>query len=228
MADLSKLLWGATRKALEMCGVSLPARVTAYDRTTRRASVQPQVVQRMTDGQTIERKPLSERPVLLPRGDGFGLWFDLAANDPCVTLIADEQTSSFYLEGQAGAPVFGSRHQQSDAVILPGGVPDPEQAAVNGVGECVIGTADLTACVIFRRATPEDAAAAGTVEVRVSVRLDLGGAGGQPVARSGDGVRLDALTLGKINAIATAAGAPTLTAATGTIDPRPDAVVYSK
>ncbi|MBL8971738.1 MAG: hypothetical protein JNK56_14195 [Myxococcales bacterium] len=227
---MSKLLWGATRKALEMCGVSLPARVTAYDRTTRRASVQPQVVQRMTDGQTIERKPLSERPVLLPRGDGFGLWFDLAANDPCVTLISDEQTSSFYLDGQAGAPVFGSRHQQSDAVILPGGVPDPEQAAVNGVGECVIGTADLTACVIFRRATPEDAAAAGTVEVRVSVRLDLGGAGGQPVARAGDPVTLDEATIAAINVIAGAAGAAPLTpeTSTATIAPRPGAVVYSK
>ena len=239
MADLEKMLWGAARKALEMCGVSLPARVTGYDRATRRASVQPQVDQRMTDGQVLVRAPLSERPVILPRGDGFGLWFDLTTGDPCVTLIADEQTAVFYTEGQAGAPVFGSKHQQSDAVVLPGGVPDPEQATVNGVGECVVGTADLTACIIFRRATPEDAAAAGTAEIRVTVRLDLGGAGGLPNARSTDPVKPDlnlktimGAMAGVVNGIAPGTVTPAQLAnfalAMGTIDDRPDAVVYSK
>lgn len=236
---MKALLWGVVRKALRLCGVSLPGRVTAYDRDLRRASVRPHVQLRMEDGQIQERSPLDDRPVLLPRGGGFGLWFDLEQGDPVVTLLADESTAEFYSTGQAGAPVFGQQHQPSDAIVLPGGVPDPEQQTVNGPGQCVVGTADLTSCVIFSRATAPAPDQAGKLEVRVSVRLDLGGLLGLPTARSTDPVKPDANMIAIVGAAATAANtlAPgsvtplqltNFAAGMGTIAERPDAKVYSE
>lgn len=230
MPDLKEMLWGAVRKALHLCGVSLPGRVTEYDRKTRRASVQPQVDLRMRDGQVEKRTPVLQRPVWLPRGGGFGLWFDLENGDPCVTLIADEMTADFYETGQSGVPVFGQQHSASDAIVLPGGVPDPEQPEVNGPGQAVLGTVDLTSCLIFSRTHPEAPDQGGKLEVRVSVRLDLGGLAGRPVSRSGDKVTLDPATVTAINVIAGAAGAAPLTplTSTATIDERVGPKVYSE
>lgn len=233
-----ELLWGVVRKALKMCGVSMPSRVEQYDRATRRASVQPQIRERFEDGQVRERPVVASRPVVLPRGDGFGIWFDLAKGDPCVTLVADVSTSGYFETGQPTTPVFGQQHQASDAVVFPGGAPDPEQQAVNGEGQCVVGAGDLTSCAIFSRATTSAPDQAGKAEIRVSVRLDLGGLLGLPTARSTDPVKPNSnlvTVMGKLATAANTLGAgitpaelAAFAAAMGTISERPDAKVYNE
>lgn len=186
------ILWGVVDKALRILHVSASARVVEYDRVTRRATVQPQIRERFADGQVRERTPIASRPVVLPRGGGFGLWFDLSKNDPCVTLVADETTAGYWETGQETTPVFGQRHQPSDAVVLPGGVPDPEQLPVNGVGELVLGTPSLTEALILKGGDGASPSAVGKAEIRVTVRLDLGGVNGLAGARSTDPVEPDA------------------------------------
>lgn len=235
-ASALKLLWGVVNKALEKCRVSVGARVTEFDRATRRATVQPQVRLRTLDGQTQERAPLPSRPVVLPRGGGFGIWFDLAPNDPVVTLVADEDHRAFYETGQPMTPLFGVRHNVGDAVVFPGGVPDPEQQTVNGEGQMAVGAEDLTATILLSRATLADPTQAGKVEIRVSVRLDLGGTSGLPVARSTDPVKPDLNLVGIVGKLATAVPEAGITPVEldlfenkmGTIDDRPDAKVYSE
>lgn len=236
--DPLKLLQSVVRRALRVLHVSMPARVDSYDRQLRRATVLPQIRERFPDGQVRDRPPIASRPVLLPQGGGFGLWFDLEQGDPCVTLVADETTAGFYETGETTTPVFGQRHQLSDAVILPGGAPTPEQVPVNGEGEAVIGTRDLAASIIIRRATVSTPAQAGTIEIRVATRLDLGGAGGREVGRSGDPVEPNSnftTVMGKVFTAANSVGAGITPAeillfeqAMGAIKERPDAVVYSK
>lgn len=237
--DVRRILRGVARRALRLCHVMFPARVVDYDRDLRRVSVQPQVRERFADGQSQDRPVVASRPVVLPRGGGFGIWFDLRKNDPCVTLVADETTAGYFETGQPVAPAFGQRHQPSDAVIFPGGVPDPEQKPVNAEGEMVAGMEDLTANIIFRQATIDAPGQAGTAEIRVSVRLDLGGAAGLPVARSTDKVAPDGnfkFIMGKIvtavNTVVPGSITPEQVVlfeqAMGAIVDRPDAKVWSE
>lgn len=237
--DVRRIFRGVVRKALRLCHVMLPARVEEYDRLTRRASVQPQIRERFPDGQARDRALIASRPVVLPRGGGFGIWFDLEKGDPCITLVADETTAGYFETGEMTTPVFGQLHGHSDAVVLPGGAPNPEQSPVNGEGQSVVGYGDLTAAVIFSKATPSAPTQAGKVEVRASQRLDLGGVNGLPGSRGTDPVEPDENLISIIGALAGfvngvvpgSVPAPLLAAFAvkmGTITPRADAKVYSE
>lgn len=237
--DVLGILKGVARRALRLCHVSMPARVEAYDRATRRVSVQPQIRERFGDGQARDRPVIASRPLVLPRGGGAGIWFDLDPGDPVVTLVADESTAGYFENGQPATPAFGQRHQLSDTVVFPGGAPDPEQASVNGEGQFVAGFGDLTATLICSKGTANAPDQAGKVEVRASNRLDLGGVNGLPTARSTDPVEPDdnlysivAALAGVANGLAPGTVTPlqleALKVKMGTISLRPDAKVYNE
>lgn len=224
--------WARKRPELR---TAFPAFVTGYDHAAKVATVQPSIRLRYSDGRPNEaHAPLSERPVVqVARGAGWLITHELAEGDQVLCLAADRALDSW--EGSDGGlvdPRMRRYHQAMDAVVLGGLAPAGAQTLVGDPGELFVGREDGQVSIRLRNdgralltAGPKDDAATieikpdGTIVITPAVtrRVEIGGEGGPNVARVGDGIALDGATLTAINAIATAAGAPTLVAATGSI-----------
>lgn len=126
-ADLfTTLLEGALRRRTSGLRVSLPGRIEFYDESTRRAVVQPLIM----DGVVIEGErtaapiaAISDVPVMFPGGaDGVRMRWDIKPGCPCLL----EFSSSSIARLKAGDslsvvdPGDDAHHQLRDAIAIPG------------------------------------------------------------------------------------------------------------
>lgn len=157
--DVDDLKRYVTRSIVQGWRVSLGGRVVAFTRDTAR--VVGELAARYLDttlGYRAEQ-PVGDAPVIFPGGDGYGLYHDLAPDDPGVFLAGDAEQRGFWETGGVVDPTTPG-HTYGSAVFLPGGrvsssTPGQATPAPNAVGECLLGARDGTAGLRLRRARPD-------------------------------------------------------------------------
>lgn len=140
---LAELLRLAIANAQARIHVSLPGAVEAYDATTQRADVKPNLRRTLVDSEGNELDPeslpiLMDVPVMFPRGGGGFQSWPLVKGD-LVHLVFVERSMDQYLAGDGAetTPLDFRMHSLSDAVAYPGLYPsgrplssaDPENLA---------------------------------------------------------------------------------------------------
>ena len=107
------------KKFLQVTDDMLPAMVRTYDRVRNVATVQPLIQVVNTEGQTFNRAPLTNVPVLLMGGGGFFASFHLPANS-LGWIKANDRDISLFLQAFANnQPNTGRLHSFEDAVFIP-------------------------------------------------------------------------------------------------------------
>lgn len=103
----------------------LPARVTAYDDATNRASVQPLIMIGTTDGQKVSRSPVHGVPVFRFGGGGFFMRYPIKPGDFGWLKANDRDTSlMFQRGGLEDWPNTERLHSFSDAMFFPDTIKD--------------------------------------------------------------------------------------------------------
>jgi len=115
--------------------VALPGRVTKFDATTQKASVEPTIGRRFGRyGDRVDEilPVLTNVPVVWPRGGGFVLQFPLTVGD-FVLLVFSERSYDEWLTkgGSRVVPQAERRHHLTDAVAIAGVYPDPDVLSTN-------------------------------------------------------------------------------------------------
>ena len=115
------VVMGAVKIVRQTFRVALPGIVRSFARDTSRVGVS--LVTRFigTDLKPREEPPVQDVPVILPRGDGYGIHFDLVPGDPTVILCADGPVRSYYEQGEIVTPTITTGHQFGTSVAFPGG-----------------------------------------------------------------------------------------------------------
>lgn len=181
--DLERdVVGGAVRRVYQDFRVALTGVVGTFARSTSRAVVRLMVRFTGMDMKPHEEPDVPDAPVIHPSGDGYGFWFDLAPNDPCVVLAQDGPPYGFYETGSAVTTKSGASHTYGCAVAFPGGRvsnSDSPTDPPNAAGEAVLGGGDLSAALTFRRAGhPALVGELGTVVISAAgptASLRLGG-----------------------------------------------------
>jgi hypothetical protein len=151
--------------------VGQPARVKTPYRPTTRADVSFPVRWLATNLTVMEDPPAPALPVLLPRGGGYGVHFDLRAGDLGVAVACDGPVSGLYDSGQDVTPQFPQGHDYGCAVFLPGGRVSNEAVPTqppNHAGTMTVGAEDGTATLTLRGLGLPSAAELGSVVLAAS------------------------------------------------------------
>lgn len=126
---LSAAITNAVLYQLMNVHTAMPARIVTYDYTTRKASVQPLVDKKFTDG-TVQAMPqINNIPVVLPQVGDFSMSFPINAGDYCLIICCERSISTWLNNGQQAPPIDPRKFDLSDAVALVGLHPFTEQSA---------------------------------------------------------------------------------------------------
>ena len=165
------LIGGAVREVRQTFRVALPVRVKSAYRSTSRADVTFGVRWLATNRQVFDEPPAPALPVLLPRGGGYGVHFDLREGDLGVALSCDGPVSGLYDTGEPVTPQFPQGHDYGCAVLYPGGRVSNGEVPTeppNPTGTMTVGAEDGTATVELRGRGLPSLAAQGTLGGRAA------------------------------------------------------------
>lgn len=107
----------AIEAGLSQVWTALPGRVTSYDASTQRATVQPTVANVDPD-RALPSVP--NVPVSFPRAGGYLLALPIEVGDTGLLVFTALSAQSWLKSGSEGAPQDTRRHTLSSAVFLPG------------------------------------------------------------------------------------------------------------
>lgn len=132
---------------LKVAGVG---RVFSFARSAARAAVDVLHSYVTSDGQgrTPPRSPGAV--VVQPRGDGYGVAFDLAPGDLGVVVAADSGWEQQWKGGASELPPTGQRHTYGAAALIPGGRREGDSQP-NAAGSMRVGAEDGSATLDLTR-----------------------------------------------------------------------------
>lgn len=108
----------AIRQAMMNLEVMLPATITAYNRSSNIATVQPQIFMVNTDGVSITRAQ-STVPVFAYSGGGFVINFPQKAGNRGWIKASDRDISLYLQNGSSANPNTSRLHSFSDGMFIP-------------------------------------------------------------------------------------------------------------
>lgn len=162
----------------------LPGVVVAYDPTTGRARVT--VGLQGTTAQGVPDKPLEvpDAPVLWPRFGGCCVMGSLVPGDTVLLAIADRAIDRWLLAGGV-VPLESDRmHEITDAVVLPGLMPDSRPPPAGAAAALTIGREDGTATLAITSTGP------GVIQATATT-IQLGSAGAAEAVIQGTSLAAD-------------------------------------
>ena len=112
---LSTLLREWTKSFSETIHTALPGRVTAYDASTRSATVVPTLAD--MDGEALPQ--IFKVPVAFPGGGGFSITCPLLPGDLVLLICAERSIEDFIGQGADQDPLDVRRHALTDAIAIP-------------------------------------------------------------------------------------------------------------
>lgn len=157
---------GAVRRIYQDFRVALVGAVQNFKRETTRATLELMTRFRATDGKVHDEKPVTDVPLIMQSGDGYGFWHDVTERDLAVVLCCDGPVRGVFESGSAVTPTSAASHTFGCAVAFPGGRVSSTGAPTappNAKGEALLGGGDATSCVVFRRAGGPSPAEQGTI-----------------------------------------------------------------
>lgn len=183
----SRTLTDTIRAALEAglleVRTATPARVQSYEAEYQRAVVVPLLQRKTSTGDLISPGPISDVPVLFPRGGGFAFAFPIAAGDVGLLVCSDRSLDRWLDSGGVVDPQSRRHHSMTDAIFLPGLHPWNDPITQTSSSSLLIGAEDglplirmtpdgqvkITATAV--RLGDPDAAAALALATAVDARL---------------------------------------------------------
>ena len=109
---------------LEQLHTSLPGRIESYDAATQKANVKPllKVPNLDENGETsyLSIPVITDVPVVFPGANGFRCTFPMTKGDTVLIMFSESSLDSWLSTGKESEPNAGTRHDISDAFILPG------------------------------------------------------------------------------------------------------------
>lgn len=122
--SLSDVISGAIDIRLEDLHTAMPAKVTAYDRTTQSISAQPLIKQGTLneegDRQVTAYPVITHVPVCFPGSGGFSITWPIAVGDIVLLVFASGSLDKWLSVGGHVDPNDDRRHNLSDAIAIPG------------------------------------------------------------------------------------------------------------
>lgn len=176
------VIMGSVKIIEQTFRVALPGLTTSWDHDTMRWSGDAGTRFIGMDRQPREEPGMQGIPLIMPRGGGYGVHFDLRPADPVLVLACDGPVRGYYETGQPVTPDIGVGHQYGTAVAFPGGKvssSEPGQASPppNDPGTCWAGAEDGTATIQFSGKALPNPAELGSVVISTagpSASLKLG------------------------------------------------------
>ena len=104
----------------------IPGVVTAYDKTTRRATIKPQITAVASLGQKIPKEAYSNIPVYMPGGTGFQITYPVTVGDTGWLIASDRNISIFKQNKEESAPNDYRKHCFEDGFFI--------LDSINGIG----------------------------------------------------------------------------------------------
>ena len=108
---------------LDDVNVSMPGRITAYDRATSTASVQPLVKRAsIVDGErVVETRPVIPNvPVTVDGGGAYRTTYPVAVGDDVLLVISSQALDRWWRSGRIDDPGIDRRHNLTDAIAIKG------------------------------------------------------------------------------------------------------------
>jgi hypothetical protein len=153
--DLEKdLIGGAVAEVRRTFRVGQPARVKSPYRDLSRADVTFPIRWLATNRESFADPPAPALPVMLPRGGGYCIQFDLAEDDLGIAIACDGPVAGLYETGDEVTPQFPQGHDYGCAVFYPcGRVSSSETPTTppNPAGTMLLGAEDNSASITLRR-----------------------------------------------------------------------------
>lgn len=168
------VLMGAVRKVRQTFRVAQPARVKTAARATSRSDVTFPVMWLATNREVKSDEPAPSLPIVLPRGGGYGIHFDLREGDLGVALACDGPVFGLYDSGEPVTPQFPQGHDYGCAVFFPCGRVSNEETPTeppNPSGTMTVGAEDGSATVELRGAGLPSLTEQGTVVVQARTHV---------------------------------------------------------
>lgn len=113
--------------------VCMPAKITAYDFKTRKASVQPSLNQKYNDGEVVELPQIHNVPVIHPAAGGASITLPVNINDPVLLVFSQKSLEEWLQNGQQVTPDDPRQNDLTDAVahlgLQPFNVESPVESA---------------------------------------------------------------------------------------------------
>lgn len=169
---------------------AMPAHIISYNAVKQTVVVQPdlkRVFKRFNGEEEASSAPiLQDVPVYFPRGGGFRITWDLAANDDVLLVFVERSIDLWHQVGGEVDPKPRRKHDWSDAIAFPGLSRLNHLISDVNPGEMVMGAETGDVEISINRLTSNVTIKGATV--------DLAEAGGPAVSRVGDEVTIDTLS----------------------------------
>lgn len=118
---------------------AFPGAVVTYDYSTKKASIQPLVDKKYTDGTTQAMPILNNVPVIFPFASGASITFPVSAGDYCLVLCCERSIDNFLSNGAQSPPSDPRKFDLSDGVAIMGLMPFSETSPATNNTDFLIG-----------------------------------------------------------------------------------------
>lgn len=102
---------------------AFPGKIVTYDYTQKRASIQPQIDKKYTDGTTQPMPILNNVPVVFPYASGASITFPVNEGDTCLVVCCERSIDNWITNGLQQPPTDPRKLDLSDGVAIMGLVP---------------------------------------------------------------------------------------------------------
>ena len=176
--DLERdVIGGAVRVIRQTFRVALVGIASGFARDVTRVAVEFGTRWLSMNREARDEPPISDLPVILPRGGGYGLHLDMVEGDLGVVLACDGPVRGLFENGEPVTPQFPQGHEYGCAVVIPGGRVSSSEVPTqppNTPGTMLIGAEDGSATVTCARAGGPSPTELGTVTIAAASEIRAG------------------------------------------------------
>ena len=176
--DLERdVIGGAVRVIRQTFRVALVGIASGFARDVTRVAVEFGTRWLSMNREARDEPPISDLPVILPRGGGYGLHLDMAEGDFGVVLACDGPVRGLFENGEPVTPQFPQGHEYGCAVVIPGGRVSSSEVPTqppNAPGTMLVGAEDGSATVTCARAGGPSPTELGTVTIAAASEIRAG------------------------------------------------------
>jgi hypothetical protein len=110
---------------------AFPGSIVDYDYTTQKASIQPVIDKKYTDGTTQPMPILNNVPVIFPSSGGAGITMPVKPGDTCLVVCCERSIDDWLATGTQGPPFDPRKLDLSDGVAIMGLYPFTETSTAD-------------------------------------------------------------------------------------------------
>ena len=132
-ATLTDAVRAAVLYQITALHTSFPGIIISYDYTIQKATIQPAINKKYTDGTTASMPILNNVPIIFPRSGGASLTFPINKGDTVLVVCAERSLDDWLNTGGQVNPKDPRKLDLSDAMAIPGLYPfsSPSPASNN-------------------------------------------------------------------------------------------------